>query len=258
KKPKKKRRRDRNRPWHEIARLQSESEALERQLDQHLTNSSNRARVALRSRNENATLRKMLQESVEDIQELEQNLLQQMKELVQSLPRSLVLTRNLQYDGARDDIMFRLMANSVDAQYKDMDRVMSRDGLVGLNTEVVESSIVGNYACVMRVVIKEFVESDRVVQVWNTVADWPRVGKLHNVRTQEYGWGYIQPLRNGTSVTAGRILVSPTINGLTLSESCEATRSLTRAYQDMIMARLQALENQTMDQLVREQRHGYC
>ncbi|EGZ08950.1 hypothetical protein PHYSODRAFT_438088, partial [Phytophthora sojae] len=232
-----------------------------------LTNSSNRARVALRSRNENATLRKMLQESVEDIQELEQNLLQQMKELVQSLPRSLVLTRNLQYDGARDDTMFRLMANSVDAQYKDMDRVMSRDGLVGLNTEVVESSIgratsvytggesgellkfrsrilspirsptldkafwrgieaglgasvgsatpmndvglplgvasrviiqkyeiaVGNYACVMRVVIKEFVESDRVMQVWNTVADWPRVGKLHNVRTQEYGWGYIQP-----------------------------------------------------------------
>ncbi|KAE8995344.1 hypothetical protein PF011_g16371 [Phytophthora fragariae] len=141
KKPKKKRRHDRNRPWHEIAQLQSESAELERQLEQHLTSSSKNAHRALLKRNENATLKRILQESVEDTQALERNLLRQMKGLVQSLPRSLAMTRNLQYDGARDDMVFRLMVNSVDAQYKDMDRVMRRAGLVGLQTEVMDSYV---------------------------------------------------------------------------------------------------------------------
>ncbi|KAE9356836.1 hypothetical protein PF008_g3435 [Phytophthora fragariae] len=91
-------------------------------------------------------------------------------------------------------------------------------------------------------------------RIWNMVADWSRVGTLHNVRTQEYGWGYIQPLHNGTSDCVCYILMNPTINGLPPNESCEATTSLTKSYQDMIMSRLQALENQTMDQLVREKR----
>ncbi|KAE8958410.1 hypothetical protein PR003_g32481 [Phytophthora rubi] len=139
KKPKKKRRHDR--PWHEIAQLQSESAELERQLEQHLTSSSKTARRTLLKRNENATLKRMLQESVEDTQTLEHNLFRQMNELVQSLPRSLVMTRNLQYGGAHDDMVFRLMASSVDAQYKDMDQVMRRAGLAGLQTEVMDSYV---------------------------------------------------------------------------------------------------------------------
>ncbi|KAJ8578264.1 hypothetical protein ON010_g942 [Phytophthora cinnamomi] len=141
KKPKKKRRRDRNRPWHEIARLQSESEELERQLEEQLTSSSKTARGALLRHNENATLKQMLQESVEDTRELERNVFRQMTELLQKLPRSLFMTRNLQYDSPRDDMVFRLMAQSVDEQYKDMDRVMDREGLTELTTEVVESYV---------------------------------------------------------------------------------------------------------------------
>ncbi|ETN20285.1 hypothetical protein PPTG_03321 [Phytophthora nicotianae INRA-310] len=111
---------------------------------------------------------------------------------------------------------------------------------------------IDNYTCTMRMVMKEFIENHRVVQVWKMLAEWQKVGAVHNVKTHEYGWGYLQPVGEKTTLSVGCILVTPTIDGLFPRDNCESIKSLTNTYQKMVLSRLQQLENQTMDQLVRE------
>ncbi|KAL3670806.1 hypothetical protein V7S43_003992 [Phytophthora oleae] len=308
-----------------MARLQLESDNLELELQNQLANASKEARGALHERNENAQLKAMLQEGMQDVHQLEQNVARQLSELVQSVPSFRAMTtRVLPFDMAVDNSIFKNMAHSVDDQYTDMGRVLRRAGVVGLSSDVVESYVsstrsvytgnevgdmlkfrarivtpfkkgtlekalwggietgggvtfepgqdscepvsfgtssrvaiqkneitIDGLTCIMRMVTKQFVESHRVVQVWNMLADWA-VGAGCQVRTQEYGWGYIQPLDGNSTVTVGCILMTPTVDGMISSRGCEKVKSLTKLYQKMVMSRLQSLENQTMDEIVQE------
>ncbi|KAK1935568.1 hypothetical protein P3T76_010263 [Phytophthora citrophthora] len=100
-------------------------------------------------------------------------------------------------------------------------------------------------------VIKQFVENHRVVQVWKTLADW-MVGPGCKVRTEESGWDYIQPLDGDSTVTVGCILMTPTVDNSISSGRCEIVKSLSNLYQEMMISRLQTLENHTMDEIVQE------
>jgi hypothetical protein len=67
----------------------------------------------------------------------------------------------------------------------------------------------------MRMVVKQFLETDRVVHVWKVLADWSRVGSVRNVKTCERGWGFVQPTEGGNgSVCMSYNLVSPTVSGV--------------------------------------------
>jgi hypothetical protein len=142
KKLKKKRRRDRNRPIHEIARLQVETRRLELQLQEQVSGASKRARSSLQRFVANTELKTELQRSLEDMRALEQNLTQQMQELVQATPRSLIANnRCLPYEAAQDASIYRTMAQSIDGQYSDMDRVLRLTGLHGIQSEVTDAYI---------------------------------------------------------------------------------------------------------------------
>ncbi|KAL3670813.1 hypothetical protein V7S43_003999 [Phytophthora oleae] len=105
--PKKRRRRDRNRPWHEIARLQAEAEELEREVENQLAQASTRARDNFATYLNNAELKALIRESIKDTRTLEWNLNQHMQELVRMLPRSMHMTpRNLPFVVNQDDEVF--------------------------------------------------------------------------------------------------------------------------------------------------------
>ncbi|GMF34261.1 unnamed protein product [Phytophthora lilii] len=67
--------------------------------------------------------------------------------------------------------------------------------------------------------------------------------------TYEYGWGFIQSeASTGTTVCAGCIFMHPIV------KDAYSNNSITTLYKQMLMARLQDLENQTMDQFLHEKR----
>lgn len=142
KKPKKRRRCDRYRPYHEIARLQAEAEELEHELQEQLTGASKRALCSFNTLAENAELKALVRESVEATRALEQNLNKQVEELVRMMPCSMnLMTRNLPFDTTRDESVFRMMARSVDTQYEEMDCVLRLAGLHGVNSEVMDVDV---------------------------------------------------------------------------------------------------------------------
>ncbi|POM62795.1 hypothetical protein PHPALM_28002 [Phytophthora palmivora] len=324
-KPKKKRRRDRNRPWHEIARLQAESENLEREIENRLAKSSAKNRATFHKLVQNVEMKTLLRETLEETQALEQTLQRQTDELMQVMrPRSLVLTtRVLSFDPFHDIFVFSTMADRVDDQYKDMDRVLRRVGLEGATSEIVDAYVcrassffpkggdgnilkfrsralkpfnkstlekafwryvdasgrnqapgnfnfplglasrlvvqkyecaVDNYTCTMRVLIKQFVEKDRTMQVWNMLVDWQNFGEeMQNVQTYEHGWGFIQSMKNSSaSVCGGCIIMRPVISG-----NGETIGALNALYQGMLMSRIQELENESMDQFLLEKNTSF-
>ncbi|KUF68467.1 hypothetical protein AM587_10011629 [Phytophthora nicotianae] len=148
-KKRKKRRPDRNRPHHEIARLRAQVAELESQLQKQTTKDTRYYT--------NVGLKAMLRESFDDIYALEQNLNTQMEELLRGMPRVLAaMSRNLPYDITQDDEMFAMMARSLDDQYTNMDQVLRVAGLDKITSEVADASIchsndaIGNYGVTLK------------------------------------------------------------------------------------------------------------
>ncbi|POM81737.1 Hypothetical protein PHPALM_257 [Phytophthora palmivora] len=307
----KKRRRDRNRPNHEIARLQGEAGELERELHKHLAHASKKARNSFNAHVKNAALKTFLREIVDDTRVLKQNLNNQMDELVRVLSHLINrIPRKLPYETVQYDAVFRRMAGLVDEQYKDMEHILRLADLDGSNSDVADSWIsrsnggnehllrsrnssstafqkfcplwkivesdesaelpldlasriaiqndevvVDDHVCTMRMAMKQFIEKDRIVQVWSLLVDWPVVGNMRDVQTQEQGWGYIQPLNESTIVCLDCSLMKPTIRRVHPNGNYDAQLEfLAKLYQNMIISRLQMLEDQTLDQVVQEKR----
>ncbi|OWZ09897.1 hypothetical protein PHMEG_00017325 [Phytophthora megakarya] len=318
-KPRKKRRRDRNRPWHEIAQLQAESKNLEQEIENRLAKSSKKARSAFYKHTRNMELKMLLRETMEETQAFEQNLERQVDKLMRMASRSLGLpTMFLAFDPIHDVLVFSKMAQRVDDQYNDMGRVLQRMGLEGDTSEITDAyvcranslyprgsdgdilkfrsrmikpfnkstlekgfwrymdtlgvnqattnlelglasrvavqkfeSVAGDYVCTTRVITKQFVEEDRIVQVWNMLIDWQKFGEeMRNVQTYEHGWGFIQSMANNSanrSICGGCIIMRPVVN-----ESDETLKALSTLYQDMLMSRVHALDNKAMDQFLFE------
>ncbi|KAL3670815.1 hypothetical protein V7S43_004001 [Phytophthora oleae] len=315
-KSKKKRRRDRNRPWHEIARLQSEAAELERQLQDKSTTANKKARLRLHVYTKNKTLKTMLRDNLSTIRALEQNLNTQIDELLQAAPHSLVrMVQNLPYDAAQYKAVFMRMAGNVDAQNSDMDQALRFAKLDEVTLEVTDAVIyrsngncgdtlksrarlvlpfkhdclvealwryldrcevatlsatrskldlplgvssriaiqklevaLGDYVCVMRMVTKQFIEKNRVVHVWNVLADW-RVGAACYAKTCERGWGFIQPINHDEASVCLSYSLMDVTNGYPPSENGDA---LIKLYHCFMISRLQALENQALDQQMQE------
>ncbi|KAG7378918.1 hypothetical protein PHYPSEUDO_009315 [Phytophthora pseudosyringae] len=112
--------------------------------------------------------------------------------------------------------------------------------------------LVGDHVCTMRKVMKQYIEKDRVAQVWSVLADWALVGGMCDVQTHEQGWGFIQPVNENSSVCLSYSLMNPTLHP---RENCEPQLEfLANLYQDMIISRLHLVENQTLDQVMQETR----
>ncbi|EEY67077.1 uncharacterized protein PITG_17677 [Phytophthora infestans T30-4] len=269
KKPKKQRRRDRNRPRHEIAQLQAEALKLERKLQDELTRASKRARDSFNTHIKNTELKGLIRESITDLLTLEQNLHTQMRQLVDFLPCAIKMgPRNVPFDTTRDGAVFRRMARStkhemarclegwLDEQYTDMERVLRLAGFDDSKSELADACICtksGGQVCTMRMVMKQYMEKERVVQVWSALSHWPLVGDIRNVQTLEQGWSFIQPVECDTSVCLSYIVLNPVVKGYVVDQSCnEKLESLAELYQEMIISRLHALESQTLDQVARK------
>ncbi|RLN54647.1 hypothetical protein BBJ28_00016519 [Nothophytophthora sp. Chile5] len=262
KKKAKKRRRDRNRPQHEIARLQSQASELECELQKLLATCDDRARCSLRPHTENIQLKKKLRRNLERTARVEQLLNSQTDQLLQPTSGSLVVSsRNLVYDAEQDASVFQMQAQAVDAHYREMDRVLAVAGLLGVTSEglmlgsasriVVQKREVtlGDTACTVRLVLKQFIEKDRFVHVWDTVGEWPQMGTASRVSTRDHGWGFIQRMEDtGVSLCQSCVLMTPTTEDEESSESSTAIDAVTRLYQSMILSQHQFLENKLMDQ----------
>ncbi|KAK1935566.1 hypothetical protein P3T76_010261 [Phytophthora citrophthora] len=316
---KKTRRRDRNRPWHEIARLQSEVVELERQVQEKSATATKKARLDLQTHITNAALKTTLRNNLNTIRALDQNLTTQIDELLQAAPHSLVKkAQNLPYDAVNDRVVFMRMAGNVDDQYRDMDQALRLAKLYEDTSEVTDAVIcrsnsncgdvlksrarlllpfeqdclveslwryldrceaatfgatrskvdiplgvssriavqkfeiaLGDYVCVMRMVTKQFIEKNRVVHVWNVLADWC-IGATCNIKTCEQGWGFIQPINHDkVSLCLSYSLMDPTIDGYPPSGHCDA---LIKLYHQFMISRLQVLENQTLDQIMQDEK----
>ncbi|KAF4035721.1 hypothetical protein GN244_ATG12209 [Phytophthora infestans] len=113
--------------------------------------------------------------------------------------------------------------------------------------------VVGGQVCTMRMVMKQYMEKERVVQVWSALSHWPLVGDIRNVQTLEQGWSFIQPVECDTSVCLSYIVLNPVVEGYVVDQSCnEKLESLAKLYQEMIISRLHTLESQTLDQVARK------
>ncbi|KAI9990836.1 hypothetical protein PInf_018450 [Phytophthora infestans] len=113
--------------------------------------------------------------------------------------------------------------------------------------------VVGGQVCTMWMAMKQYMEKERVVQVWSALSHWPLVGDIRNVQTLEQGWSFIQPVECDTSVCLSYIVLNPVVEGYVVDQSCnEKLESLAKLYQEMIISRLHALESQTLDQVARK------
>lgn len=109
----------------------------------------------------------------------------------------------------------------------------------------------GDYVCVMRMVTKQFIEKNRFVHVWNVLTDWC-VGTTCNAKTCERGWGFIQPVRNNeSSLCLSYSLMDPVFDGYPPSGNCD---ELIKLYHRFMISRLQVLENQTLDQIIQDEK----
>ncbi|KAG2862802.1 hypothetical protein PC113_g5984 [Phytophthora cactorum] len=138
-KPKKKRRRDRNRPIHEINRLQLQVKEMEKQL-KTLTPEDSSELQALKEKNE--ALKEKVKESVESSTKVGKLLQTQADQLLQALPKSLTVSGdNLVYDLVEDDAVFQALARTVDDHYMDMDRVLGDAGVRDATTEIFDARV---------------------------------------------------------------------------------------------------------------------
>eukprot|EP00644_Phytophthora_capsici_P016946 jgi/Phyca11/10983/fgenesh1_pm.PHYCAscaffold_59_\ len=248
-KPKKTRRRDRNRPWHEIARLQTQAEELERELETQLAQASTSAVNSFATYLNNAELKALIRESIQDTGALEWNLNRQMQELVQMLPPSVAMKpTNLPFVANQDSEVFWELARCVDEQYNGMEQVLRLAGLDESISEVEDAFflVVGGHVCSMRTVVKQFKHNNRDVMVWTVLGDWTLVGDMPNRQTHEQGWGFIQPVNANTSVCLNYSRVN---SPLAAPEQCEF---LAKLYQDMIISRLHMIESHTLDRAVQK------
>ncbi|ETL34936.1 hypothetical protein L916_12889 [Phytophthora nicotianae] len=138
-KPKKKRRRDRNRPIHEIHRLQLQVKEMEKKLKTLKPENSTELH-ALKEKNK--TLREKVKKSVENTTAVAQLLQIQADQLLQALPKSLTVSGdNLVYDLVEDDAIFQTLARTVDEHYLGMDRILLDAGVKGATTEIFDARV---------------------------------------------------------------------------------------------------------------------
>ncbi|KAG7383195.1 hypothetical protein PHYBOEH_010025 [Phytophthora boehmeriae] len=136
-----KRRRDRNRPYREIPQLRTQIIDLESKLQDEQAKASERAIGALSGRDLTTMLKAKLSENLKRMQMIEQSLGDQMQKLVQVLPHSgSTAARVLQYE-EKDLPTFRELADSVDEQYKKMNRVLRLSGLHEATSEMINAYI---------------------------------------------------------------------------------------------------------------------
>ncbi|KAL3670809.1 hypothetical protein V7S43_003995 [Phytophthora oleae] len=141
-KPKKKRRRDRNRPIHEINRLQIQVKELEAQLKALNPKCSEELCELQALKDKNEELKEKLKETVKGTAAVEELLRTHADALVQALPKSLVVFgENLVYNLVEDDAVFQVLARTVDEHYLDMDRVLGDAGVRDSTTEIFDARV---------------------------------------------------------------------------------------------------------------------
>ncbi|KAG1712620.1 hypothetical protein DVH05_000362 [Phytophthora capsici] len=138
---KKKRRRDRNRPIHEINRLQIQVKELEAQLKTLDPNSEELC--ALRaSKDKNDELKQKLKKTLKGTAAVEELLRTHADALLQALPKSMVVSgENLVYNIIDDDAVFQVLARTVDDHYLDMDRVLGDAGVRDSTSEIFDARV---------------------------------------------------------------------------------------------------------------------
>ncbi|EGZ08943.1 hypothetical protein PHYSODRAFT_339350 [Phytophthora sojae] len=102
-----------------------------------------------------------------------------------------------------------------------------------------------NASFTIRLALKEFVEADRLVYVWDAIGDWPRVEAIPHVSTREYGWSFFS--RNecpDLSILKSYVLVTTTASPGVDAELVERVMQL---YRRTIESRYQKLENTLVD-----------
>lgn len=103
--------------------------------------------------------------------------------------------------------------------------------------------------------VKQFAAGGRCVFVWHAVAEWPQVGAARNVKTYEDGWGiHLDPSEYDARICQSYSLVTSTMEGVTNKEKLTTIEHLGELYQSVILARLQRLENRTIDAVMLEER----
>lgn len=139
---KKKRRRDRNRPIHEINRLQLQVKEMEAQLKDLRPESTGNSKELPALKEENDELKKKLKRSFDSTAAVEQLMQTQADKLLQALPKSLVVSgENLVYDLVEDDAVFQVLARTVDEHYLDMNRVLGEAGVRDATSEIFDARV---------------------------------------------------------------------------------------------------------------------
>ncbi|KAL4088058.1 hypothetical protein PRIC1_012488 [Phytophthora ramorum] len=137
---KKQRRKDRNRPIHEIHRLQTQVKEMEHQLKTLKPDPSAESDELLALKRNNVELKEKLKKSLENTAAVEQLLQTQTDKLLQTLPKSLAVSgQNLVYDFEEDDAVFQVLAQTVDGHYLDMNRVFGAAGLNNATSEIFDA-----------------------------------------------------------------------------------------------------------------------
>ncbi|POM62797.1 hypothetical protein PHPALM_28003 [Phytophthora palmivora] len=138
-KPKKKRRRDRNRPIHEINRLQLQVKELETQL-KSLKPQESPELQQLKKKNENVKAK--VEKNIEKTKAVAQLLQTQADKLLQAFPKSLSVSgENLVYDVVQDDAVYQVLARTIDGHYLDMDRVLGDAGVLDATSEIFDARV---------------------------------------------------------------------------------------------------------------------
>ncbi|KAL4116640.1 hypothetical protein PRIC2_012092 [Phytophthora ramorum] len=137
---KKQRRKDRNRPIHEIHRLQTQVKEMEHQLKTLKPDPSAESDELLALKRNNVELKEKLKKSLENTAAVEHLLQTQTDKLLQTLPKSLAVSgQNLAYDFEEDDAVFQVLAQTVDGHYLDMNRVFGAAGLNNATSEIFDA-----------------------------------------------------------------------------------------------------------------------
>ncbi|RLN15091.1 hypothetical protein BBJ28_00019109 [Nothophytophthora sp. Chile5] len=155
------------------------------------------------------------------------------------------------------------MMESESVAINDQDRLRALNLQLGLASRIVvtKREVVfrggdtsSNASCTVRTVVKRYIDKDRVVDVWDAIADWPGVDDAPRVSTRECGWGLVQPMEGaGLSIVQHCIVMKPTIAATGTAES-ESFDFVVRMYQHLTNSLFRRLENKLMDQSVRSKR----